>query len=110
MNVAGLKYAYSKLSTFLGLEENLDQGITMIVTPNWMFVSVLSSPYHVEKSNGYPLYLDGFAYSGIYNLQNIKQVWPATTGLGKKKHGVFDAIHLQSTPILKEDKDEEDHA
>ena len=42
MNAEGLKYAFEKLSAFLGLKNNLDQGLTVLVSPQWMFVSTIS--------------------------------------------------------------------
>lgn len=45
-----------------------------------MFLGLINQPYHYEKlmdipgkelENGIPVYLDGFAYSGIFNIQPI---------------------------------------
>ena len=55
-------------------------GVTLIVTPVWMFLGVISQPYHVDPNTEIPLYLDGFAYAGIMTLQEVNQVWPATAG------------------------------
>jgi len=43
-------------------------GVTLIVTPVWMFLGVISQPYHVDPVTEIPLYLDGFAYAGIMTL------------------------------------------
>lgn len=71
----GLKIAYSKISGFLklgDLQATHGCGVTLIVTPVWMFVAVINKPYHVDPSSDLPLYHDGFAYAGIFNLQDIK--------------------------------------
>lgn len=95
MTNEGLKYGYQKIQGFLGLKNKQDYGITCIVTPNFIFVAVLSQPYHIEegveseaaKAEGgstidVPFYLDGYAYAGIYSLQDIGQKFPATAGIG----------------------------
>lgn len=67
----GLKYAYNKIANFLKLND-LQQiygvGVTIIVTPVWLFVGVINDPYHVDPATDVPLYHDGFAYAGIFNL------------------------------------------
>jgi hypothetical protein len=79
MNVEGMTYAYKKCHSFLGLntKENSWIGMTIVVSPNWMFIAPLYKPYHYETSldvsgkdleNGVPVYLDGFAYSGVMNV------------------------------------------
>ena len=80
MNVEGLQYGYKKLFNFLGLNQKPDMGITLVVAPQWMFMAHLAGPYHKEKfiqmvgsdkEGGVPIYHDGFAYSGILNIQTI---------------------------------------
>ena len=46
----GLKYAYQKIAGFLKLSslQAHGVGVTIIVTPVWMFVSVLNQPYYVD--------------------------------------------------------------
>ena len=64
-----------------------------------MFVGTLNRPYHYEKDRDgrdLPVYLDGFAYAGIMNLQLIKQQWPATAGLGVEQHNALDALERQA--------------
>jgi hypothetical protein len=81
----GLKYAYQKMQNFINLAELTQlhgSGITLIVTPVWMFLGVVSQPYHTDPSTDIPLYLDGFAYAGVLTIQEMKQVWPATAGQG----------------------------
>lgn len=75
MNADGLQYSYKKIATFLQLKENADEGFTIIISPQWMFVGAVNRPYHYEKDRDgreLPVYLDGFAYAGIVNLQLIK--------------------------------------
>ena len=67
----GLKYAYGKIASFLKLSDLQSLhgvGLTIIVSPVWMFVSILNEPYHVDPVKEVPLYHDGFAYAGIFNL------------------------------------------
>lgn len=77
-NTEGLQYGYKKLYNFLGLHKKVDAGLTVIATQRWMFMAVVHQPYHREQEidlpeskqdGGVPVYLDGFAYSGILNLQ-----------------------------------------
>lgn len=66
-----LKHNYNKMQTFLGindLTQNYGVGATLIVTPVWMFLGVISQPYHVNPVTEIPLYLDGFAFAGILGL------------------------------------------
>lgn len=48
------------------LKNRQNLGLTIVVTPKWLFVSVLSDFY--VKSNGVPVYLDGFAFCGLVNF------------------------------------------
>lgn len=114
-NQDGLQYGYKKLYNFLGLDKNPNAGLTMIVTQKWMFMSLLHQPYHREQGidlpeakqdGGIPVYLDGFAYSGILNLQDVMQNWPATAGIGVKQHSVLEALKLQATEPPKPEVDE----
>ena len=57
-------------------------GITLIVTPKWMFLAALTGPY--AEQQGMPVYADGLAYTGIFNLQVSQKGWPATAGLVAK--------------------------
>ena len=41
MNSEGLSYGYKKLSTFLNIEENQHLGITLVVSPQWMFLCTI---------------------------------------------------------------------
>lgn len=42
---------------------------------------------------GVPLYLDGYAYAGVINIQTVTQTWPATAGIGLKAHQAIEALH-----------------
>jgi len=55
--------------------------MTLIVAPQWMFMATITQPYHREQhldligkdqEGGVPVYHDGFAYSGILNIQDIQ--------------------------------------
>lgn len=39
LTVEGLKYGFKKIITFLGLHDNLEAGLTLIVAPQWMFLA-----------------------------------------------------------------------
>jgi hypothetical protein len=120
MNAEGLKYAYKKLVSFLNFEDQPHAGLTCIVSPQWMYVAPLHQAYHKEKhldqvknkelEDGVPVYLDGFAYAGILNLQGIVQQWPATTGIGEDNHTILSAFEKQGKALLVayEEKDEDE--
>ena len=103
-NVEGLQLGYKKLHNFVGLNKKPNAGLTVIVTQRWMFMAILHQPYHREKfidlpepeqDGGVPVYLDGFAYSGILNLQDMIQQWPATAGINVKSQTILGALELQ---------------
>lgn len=48
MTIEGLKYAYNKLYSFLGLKSNPDVGLTVIVAPQFMLVCPIGQSYHTE--------------------------------------------------------------
>lgn len=114
MKPEGLKYAYNNISNFLKLKENQDLGITVIVAPQFMFVATISQPYHMESrtvmvdfeysdeqqaaETDVAVYLDGFAYCGIVNLQEITQEWPSTAGHDYKEYKIKESIAKQSSP------------
>ena len=39
LNVEGLQYGYKKCLTFLGLQNKQQMGLTVVITPNWMFMA-----------------------------------------------------------------------
>ena len=73
-----------------------------------MFIAPLYKPYHYETQmnvpghdleKGVPVYLDGFAYAGVMNVQTMQPDWPCTTtAKGFMEHSALEALHLQSTP------------
>lgn len=99
MNSEGLQLGYRKLSSFLNFKENQHLGVTCIVTPSWMFLATLANPYHYQKDENdrkIPVYHDGFSFSGILNIQDIQQKWPATAGIGHEQHGILSSLQAQA--------------
>ena len=77
LSAEGLVYAYQKIVNFLQLRSRQELGLTVIITPNWIFVAVLVGPY-MNGNNDVPVYLDGLAYCGLVNLQSVEAVCPET--------------------------------
>lgn len=48
----------------------IDAGITLIITPKWMFLTLLTAPYTYKGS--LPVYADGYSYTGIMNIQIVE--------------------------------------
>ena len=63
----GLTFGYNKCKGFLRLKQRPDVGLTVLVSPKWMFVGVLSNSY-TTNSNGCPVFLDGFSFAGLVSL------------------------------------------
>lgn len=91
MTESGLQFAFNNCRDFLRLKARPELGFTVILTNEWIFVSVLTQPYAMS-AHGYPVYLDGFAFAGLVSLQNSVPSWPATAGLVNNKHTVTKAI------------------
>jgi len=87
----GLTFGYNKCAGFLRLKQRPDVGVTVIVSPKWMFVGVLTNAY-TTNSNGCPVFLDGFSFSGLVSLQVVEKTWPATAGLEDNEFTVMEAI------------------
>lgn len=77
MNTDGCKYGFQKMCQFLKVDKNKNLGMTVILTPQWMFMALIEKPYHYETlmditgakaEKGVPVYLDGFAYNGVINI------------------------------------------
>jgi len=81
-----------------------DSGITVIVSPRWFFVALLTQPY-ATAPNGNPVYLDGFDFSGLVSLQTTSETWPATAGLDDQTISIYEAINA-STRVTKITDDE----
>jgi hypothetical protein len=84
----GCQYAFNLILEFL--KPSRSEGLSIVLSPQWMFVAIVTKPYYYETrlnipgadlENGVPVYLDGFAYSGIINLQPVSQKWPQSAGL-----------------------------
>ena len=71
---------YSRCADFLRLSTKPDSGITVIISPRWFFVALLTQPY-ATAPNGNPVYLDGFDFAGLVSLQTTDRTWPATADL-----------------------------
>lgn len=95
----GLVYAYSKCAGFLRLKQRPDVGITVLLSPKWMFVTPMTQPYTFNA--GKPVYLDGYAFAGLVNLQVTEKVWPATADLVDDTHTVLGALNKSTfiTPL-----------
>lgn len=52
-----------------------------------MFVAPLTGPY--MEYHEMPVYIDGFAYSGMFNIQEPEKRWPATAGLANEEKDLF---------------------
>lgn len=87
----GLDYAYQKCMKFLKLYEKPDVGLTVLLSPKWLFMAVLTNPY-ASSDHEFPCFLDGFAFAGLFNIQTISKKWPATAGLLDDKISLFGAI------------------
>lgn len=53
----------------------------------------------MESSQGYPCYLDGFAYTGLAQVQKVENEWPVTAGGIAEQKKVFESLKEQSLPI-----------
>jgi hypothetical protein len=63
----GLIYAYTKCCSFLGVKDMEDEGMTLIITPKWVMMVPLKDAYLISDE-GLPVYLDGFAFAGLFNF------------------------------------------
>jgi len=63
----GLIYAYTKCSTFLNVSSLEQEGMTLLVSPKWVMMVPLKDAYMFNEQ-AIPLYLDGFAFSGLLSL------------------------------------------
>jgi len=104
----GLTFAYNKCLGFLKLKDRQEVGVTVMVSPKWMFVGLLTNSY-TTNSNGSPVFLDGFAFSGLVSLQTVDKVWPATAGLVNDELTIMEAINkstlYEPVPVKEEEED-----
>ena len=94
----GLLYSYTKCAVFLGLKDEEHAGVTCVLTPKWMMVSQIDKPY-MESPEKFPCFLDGFAYTGLVQLQQVEMVWPKTTGQSAEQKKVFESMKAQGQSI-----------
>ena len=80
--------------------------MTVLVTPKWFFVAVLTQPY-TRAPTGFPVYLDGFDFAGLLSLQTAEKTWPATAGLEDQTISVVEAF-TKSTKETRIGADEDD--
>ena len=60
-----------------------------------MFLAPLTGPYATHQ--GLPVYIDGYAYTGIIDIQVTEQTWPATAGLvDKTSLTPFEVLEISS--------------
>ena len=59
-----------------------------------MFVATLTGPY--TMNDGMPVYVDGYAYAGIINVQVVEKQWPATAGLENIEMTPFQILEESS--------------
>lgn len=81
---------------FLKLYDKPDLGLTVLLSPKWLFMSVLTGPY-AQSDHDFPCYLDGFAFAGLLNIQTISKKWPATANLVDDKISLFGAIEKSTS-------------
>ena len=80
LNEEGLHYAYQKCAHFMRFKERPDIGITICITPKWFFCGILTQPY-CHTGAGNPVYMNGLDFVGLFTMQLIEEVWPATAGI-----------------------------
>ena len=75
-----MKEIYTRIGNFLRLNTRPNIGVTVVISPRWFFVAVLTQPY-ATAPNGNPVYLDGLDFAGLVSLQTTDSTWPGTAGL-----------------------------
>lgn len=94
----GLVYSYTKCALYLNLKDEDHSGVTMVLTNKWMMVAEIGGPY-MESASGMPCFLDGFAYTGLVQLQKVETEWPMTAKGQAVQKKVFESLKAQSLPI-----------
>lgn len=96
LSADGLTYSYTKCAVFLGLKDDEQSGVTTIITGKWMLVMQLTNNYMETYNTQYPVFLDGFAFTGLAQLQEVIEEWPATSGQNKTcQKKVFESMQKQ---------------
>ena len=90
-NDSGIQVVYAKCADFMRFKSRPDVGMTVLVSPKWMFVCPITQPY-AHSSLGHPVYLDGLSLAGLVSLQVTEAVWPATAGLEDLQPTIFGAM------------------
>lgn len=102
-----MKDVYQRCATFLRVQTRPNEGLVVIVSPRWFFMTVVTQPY-CRAPNGNPCYLDGFDLAGLVSLQTTADSWPATAGLEDQSISILQAIHLTTKTTKIRDDEEED--
>ena len=91
INEEGLSYAYQKIAGFMKFKSRPNVGITVIITTKWFFCGVLTAPY-CHTGAGNPVYMSGLDFTGLFSMQMIDEIWPATAGYDLKQPSVSEAF------------------
>ncbi len=51
-----------------------------------------------------PVYVDAYAYTGIFNIQVTEKAWPATAGLENDVLAPFEVLERSSNYVIYEDE------
>ena len=95
MNEEGLSYAYSKCANFMRFKTRPDVGLTILITPKWFFCTLLTQPY-CNAPDGNPVFMNGLDFCGLFSLQLIEEVYPATAGYDLKQPTVTEAFETST--------------
>ena len=87
----GIQCVFAKCADFMRFKSRPDVGMTVLISPKWIFVGLLTQPY-ATSSLGHPVYLDGLSFAGLVSLQVTDAVWPATAGLEDLQPTIFGAM------------------
>ena len=82
---------YKRCAEFLRFSTRPDIGVSVIISPRWFFLGILTQPY-CHAPNGNPVYLDGFDFSGLVSLQDTVITWPGTAGLEDQTVSIYQAF------------------
>jgi hypothetical protein len=52
-----------------------------------------------------PVYVDGFAYAGFINIQQIEKAWPATAGINDQDLRMFEILEKSSIVAVASEDD-----
>ena len=86
---------YNRCSEFLRLSTRPNIGLTVMVSPRWFFVGILTNPY-CHSPSGNPVYLDGYDFAGLFSLQQVDETWPATAGLEDQSISIAQAVNAST--------------